>query len=96
MRIDPQRFGQALKRIRKIRGLTQPVLAEESGLTVNYISLVENGERTVSIDAMNRLAESLEVPARFLSFLGGSGEDGEFAELTRSTEEAIWAAVEMT
>jgi transcriptional regulator with XRE-family HTH domain len=95
MRIDPQRFGQALKRIRRIRGVTQPVLAEQSQLTVNYISLVENGERMVSIDAMNRLAESLEIPARFLSFLGGSGEDGEFLELSRSTEEAIWAAIEM-
>lgn len=75
MKIDASRFGQALKRIRKLRGVTQPVLAEWVGLSVNYLSLVENGERVVSIDALNRLAEALDVPARFLSFLGGADDD---------------------
>ena len=93
MRIDAARFGQAVKRIRKTRKQTQPVLASRSGLTVNYISLLENGERQVSLDAVNSLAESLDVPARLLSFLGGSGDDGEFSELTKATEDAVWAAI---
>lgn len=39
--------------------MTQEKLAEKSGLSVVFISLLENGHRTVSVDALLKIARVL-------------------------------------
>lgn len=55
-------FGQYLKQIRQNRGLTLVGLADLIGVSMPYLSLVENGKRGFSLDLLEKLAETLKVP----------------------------------
>ena len=59
-------LGDALRVHRKRAKLTQEALAEKTGLSVVFISLLENGRRTVSVDALLRIARALHVELKDL------------------------------
>jgi transcriptional regulator with XRE-family HTH domain len=68
-----------LRRVRRRRGLTLAVLADLSGLSVAFLSMVENGQRALTRRGhVNALAAALRVaPAEIApSTLPGSGEWG--------------------
>jgi transcriptional regulator with XRE-family HTH domain len=52
-------FAQNLRWARKACGVSQERLAELSELHRTYVGSVERGERNISIDNMERLAEAL-------------------------------------
>jgi transcriptional regulator with XRE-family HTH domain len=56
-------FGDNLRRARQAAGLSQRQLATLAGLDRTYVGSVERGERNVSIDNIERLAEALSVEA---------------------------------
>jgi DNA-binding XRE family transcriptional regulator len=62
--MDAEQFGNALKRLRAQRKLTQKQLAEKSGLSQNAISHWENGEREPGWSAVVQLAKALGVDCR--------------------------------
>ena len=53
--------GENTARIRKEKGLTQEALAEKSGLSQQYISGLENGQRNPTIVTLYELATALGV-----------------------------------
>ena len=59
-------LGQNVKRERLRQGLTQDVLAVESGMRRSYLSDVERGVRNPSVHALGRLAMALKVEAEEL------------------------------
>ena len=59
-------FAANLRRVRDDRGLTQEALAALARLHRTYIGSVERGERNISIDNMQRIAEALKVDIREL------------------------------
>lgn len=54
-------FGIVLRELRKQRELSQEMLAHESGLERNYISLLELGRNSASIKTLFKLAPVLGV-----------------------------------
>lgn len=56
-------FGIVLRELRKQRELSQEVLAHESGLERNYISLLERGRNSASIKTIFKLTPVLGVSA---------------------------------
>lgn len=54
-------FGKNIRKYRKGLDLTQEQLSQVTGLHSNYISDVERGIRNVSIVAMEKLANGLEI-----------------------------------
>lgn len=55
------RYGQAVRKIRLARGISQEQLADLCGLHRTYISDIELGKRNVSLENIDRIALSLNV-----------------------------------
>lgn len=53
------RFAENLRRIRTQKGLSQEDLADLADLHRTYVGSVERGERNISVDNMEALAEAL-------------------------------------
>lgn len=56
-------FGQVLKQRREFLNLSQEELAFEAGLHRTYISLLERGVKSPTLNVLFRLAEALDIPA---------------------------------
>jgi transcriptional regulator with XRE-family HTH domain len=57
-----ERVGRQLRIMRKTRRLSIRTLAERSGLSINTLSLIENGKTSPSVGTLHQLAKSLDVP----------------------------------
>lgn len=66
--IHPSRqvFANNVRRIRRLREISQESLALDAGLSRTYIGEIERGERAVSIDIMGQIADALRVPLKEL------------------------------
>lgn len=94
MDIDPEKLGEALRELRELRGLTQQQVADQLGKTVNYISLLENGHRGISIGLLNELCKLLRVPPAFATFLAtASGGRGAQKKIMRQIQTLIRSAL---
>ena len=51
----------AVKVFREYRGLTQKQLAEAAGINQVYVSQIESGARSGSVDVMKRIADALRI-----------------------------------
>jgi len=56
-----RRFGQRVSELRRLRGLSQEALADLCGLARSYMSRIERGRANPSLDAVERLADGLNV-----------------------------------
>lgn len=54
-------FGRNVRQARKDKGWTQEQLAFEAGVKRAYLSEVENGQRNVSLDVVEKLAKALGI-----------------------------------
>lgn len=54
-----QRFGNVIRRRRLALDLGQEALADKAGLHRTYISMLERGQRTPSLEVVSRLATAL-------------------------------------
>lgn len=60
-------LGEAIRSNRKKAGFSQEKLAEKADLHPVYISTVERGAKTISMDALMRIAKALNVRMRDLT-----------------------------
>ncbi|MGZ4973093.1 MAG: helix-turn-helix domain-containing protein [Limisphaerales bacterium] len=60
-------LGQAIRTHRKKANLTQEKLGELAELNPKYIGEVERMEKTISVDALVRIAKALKVRVRDLT-----------------------------
>ena len=98
MAVDKKLVGQAIRQIRKRRGLTQAQLAKAAGLSSggNSVALIERGSRGVSLDSLESLAKALELPSGCLLMLGRRMRRNEpFHDLVTSTQKLILKLVEL-
>ena len=59
--MDYQQIGRQIRTTRLRRKMTQAQLAEAADLSVPYISHVERGKKRVSLDALRRISQALDV-----------------------------------
>jgi len=62
----PQSIGKTLFRLRRERGLSLKNLANETGLSPEYISQVEKGEVTPAVAVLLQLSKALEIDSSIL------------------------------
>lgn len=78
-------LGKAIKLCRTQRGLNQQQLADLVGLSVSYLSLIEQNKRDPSFSVVEKLAVGLGIPVSILIFVAAekndlAGIDPELAE----------------
>lgn len=56
-----QGLGRRLQQIRKAAGLTQEQLARHADLDAKYLGSIERGEKSVSLEVLERLVVALKV-----------------------------------
>ena len=56
-----QMVGKRVRFFREQDGLTQAELAEKTGLSDNFIGLIERGIKHPTLDTLNKVADALEV-----------------------------------
>lgn len=66
MRSLPVAFGKAVRRLRSERGLSQEKFASNAGISRTYMSEIERGVTTVSIEVAARIARALNLTASVL------------------------------
>jgi len=64
------------------RGLSQGELATKAGISVSYLSMLENSKRDPTVSTVKKVAQALGVPMEILFFLGA--EDGELAGIDKA------------
>ena len=64
-------MGTNIKRIRSLKRLTQQELADQSDMDRTYISMVEHGKQNLTMGALLRISEALDVPLS--EILGSEG-----------------------
>jgi transcriptional regulator with XRE-family HTH domain len=61
-----QIVAENLRALRKEQKLSQKVLARKARVSVSYVSMLERGERTPSLDTIETLAKALRVSPLYL------------------------------
>ena len=64
--MDKLTMGDRIREARKQQGLTQEQLAEKVDITLEYISQIERGLKTPSMQVFIKLVEVLDVSADYL------------------------------
>ena len=59
-------LGQRIRQQRQLKGLTMEQLAEMVGLSKNYISMIERGEKVPSTSALVKISNGLHISADIL------------------------------
>lgn len=95
MSIDKATLGDAIRQVRKLRGMSQANLANAAGIKGNSLALIERGQRGVSMETLNELAEALRVPAACLAMLGSNkiADSKESASFVKSLQKLISATI---
>ncbi|ACT52069.1 helix-turn-helix domain-containing protein [Methylovorus glucosotrophus] len=60
-------FGKILRQIRVQSGFTQEALGLESGIDRSYISLIERGESSPTLDTILQLCTALDISLSYLA-----------------------------
>jgi transcriptional regulator with XRE-family HTH domain len=62
-------IGKSIKMCRTSLGLSQEALAQKVGVSMSYISLIEQGKRDPAMSTVEQIADALGVPVSLLTFL---------------------------
>ncbi|MGI6393588.1 MAG: helix-turn-helix domain-containing protein [bacterium] len=64
-----ENFGQRLKMLRKHKGMSQDDISFASGVDRSYLSEIENGKSSPTIDMVDKIARALNIaPNEFFIF----------------------------
>lgn len=92
-------MGKRIAQLREDNGMTQKQLADRAGLSVTFLSEVENGKRNISMGKLVSIAEELETTTDYLARGTHSGSrprvvDKFPPELSNAAEEMGWSFAE--
>jgi transcriptional regulator with XRE-family HTH domain len=91
-----QSIGDTIKLCRDRRKMNQRDLASRAGLSVSYLSLIEQGKRTPNLEVLEDIAAGLDLPLNLLIFL--ASDKTELAGVDETIVEKLsllaWKALE--
>jgi transcriptional regulator with XRE-family HTH domain len=94
--IEKELLGKAIRQVRELRGMSQAALADAAGLRGNSVALIERGQRGISMETLNDLADALRVPAACLAMLGTSkiADQSDSVRFVTSLQKLIVATID--
>ena len=60
------KVGLKIKKLRKVHDLTQEQLAEQAGISVDFLSLIERGKNAPSFETLEKIAHAFQVSVKEL------------------------------
>jgi len=82
-------IGPVIKSFRTSLGWSQKYLAQESGVSREYVNMLEHGKRTCSLETLQAIASALRKdPCDLLSAIGEETEKFELALLLKEIAES--------
>ncbi|HVV67812.1 MAG TPA: helix-turn-helix transcriptional regulator [Gammaproteobacteria bacterium] len=69
------KIGHAIKKCRQLKNISLSLLADETGLSKSYLSLVENEKRQISLESLEKVSSLLDVPLYLLIYLAAEPEE---------------------
>lgn len=94
--VNKMELGDIVRKLRLQRNMTIRDLADKTNLSYAYISQIENGKRTPTVETLNKLADALGVTVQYLIDAPKAEEivreDRLFLDMIKSTPamKAIW------
>jgi len=68
-------IGHTLKSLRKMKSYTLQDLHERTGLSVSYLSLLEQDKRSASLESLSKFADAINIPVPVIVFLSASEDE---------------------
>jgi len=69
-------FGAELKRLREKSGLSQEQLAAQAGVHRTYVSLLERGKKSPTLDVLFRICRALDIaPSKVIARIESQHEN---------------------
>lgn len=86
-------IGSGIESLRKKKKISQASLAQKTGLTQTYISLIESNKKKPSTSALEAIAKALDIPLPvfFLLFL----DDIDIPENRKKEFELLWPSLKV-
>ena len=70
-------FGIVISRLRVQKGLTQERMSGLAGIARSHLVALENGEKTVKLDTMWRIADALDIrPSELIQMVEKEDDEG--------------------
>lgn len=69
-----KQLGKRIRQLRKAKGWTQQELAERADLDYKYLGAIERGERNITIDNVQKIADGLGFDPHQLFLFSTKGE----------------------
>ena len=82
-------IGPTLKELRTSSNLTLKELAIKSGFDSSYISKIENGERSPTIESLEKICKALGVSLNTFFILSSTEEDESLVELSSKLKSLV-------
>lgn len=67
-RDEQLKFGERLRNRRDALGFTQEFVSEQIGITLRFYQMIERGEKSLSVDTLIRLGQTMSVSIDYLLF----------------------------
>lgn len=61
-----KKIGENISKYRKIKGISQKVLAQQSGITAQTLSCIETGINNPSFNVMIKISQALDIPIAYI------------------------------
>jgi transcriptional regulator with XRE-family HTH domain len=76
-------ISRALRMIRTFHRLKQTTLAERLGISNSYLSEIESGDKTPSMELLGKYSEVFHIPVSTLMLFSERLDEGRFSERVR-------------
>ncbi len=84
MQFDNAEVGQAIRALRKERGLSQDVLSGLAGIARTHLTMIENGSKQANFETLWRISQALDMrPSELVVCIERRVEEKQTAETAK-------------